>query len=252
MKKTKLKSEPIDQIRLWERLELRVADSQGKPDFITRIENIGKDLFQVECPVKLSSVRDLQPGDVLHAVINRDDASYTFSAQIIEIDAENENLTTIKPIGAISRSQRRKFVRLDISFDVNFTVIDLNAQAENFTGGSHRGQLLNLSAGGVLLSSTRKLKEGDYLLLNFKLKPGKDLENIIGVVKRVDDQDDEYLIGIEFLTKERIRDNSHWHIAQFLPPFATYFDDELEKHLVGFIYREQIMRKKGRALREQK
>jgi len=250
MKKTELKSEPIDRIKLWERLELRLADSQGKAEFITRVENIGKDKFQVECPVKLSGKRNLQPGDVVEAVINRDDASYLFRARIIEIDAARENLTTIKPIGALSRIQRRKFVRLDISFNVNFAVIDMNAPTDSFTGGSYQGQLLNLSAGGVLLSASKKLKEGDYLLLNFKLKPGKDLENIIGVVKRVDAHGDEYLVGIEFLTREQIRDTSHWHLAQFLPPFATYFDDELEKQLVRFIYNEQIMRKRGRTSRE--
>lgn len=245
MKSIKTLPKPINLIKLWDRLELKLEKPEGNSTFVTRIENIAKGNFQVECPVKITGNGNLIVGDIVEVIINHEDASYAFKGQILEVDGVKENLTTIKPTGKLSRIQRRKFVRLDMGSEVAFSTINLDSDADDFARRKFKGQLLNISAGGVLLVSPQKLSEGDYLLLNFKLKPGSDLENIIGIVKRVDTQGDEYLVGIEFLTREQVHEKSHWHIAQFLPPFATYFDDELEKHLVRFIYREQIIRKKS-------
>jgi c-di-GMP-binding flagellar brake protein YcgR len=243
MKKLKSDVKGKDKLNLWDRLELKLQDSDQVATFITRVENIEDDLFTVENPVRLSGQLSLRVGQTVEALFEKLESPFVFKAGVVSIDAKRENATVLKQISKTEQTQRRKFVRIDIQGQVTFRVLDL-ASNDIEQETVEKGALLNISAGGILLCTTAKVKPGDYLLLNFRLRYHERLENIIGVVKRAENQTKDSLIGVEFLTKEQLGLPEHIHVAGFLPSFASYFDDELERHIVQYVYNQEVAARK--------
>ncbi|NLI16944.1 MAG: hypothetical protein GX409_11720 [candidate division Zixibacteria bacterium] len=252
MKSIKTKNEKAKLLNLWDRLELKLQESGETATFITRIEDIARDSYTVEFPVRVAGDLSLRVGQIVEVFFEKKNEAYRFKAGVVSIDARNENATTIKQLSKPEPTQRRKFVRIDIQGQVQFRVIDLKSDDYGQAERLESGALLNISAGGILLCTTADIKQGDYVLLNFKLKYHEKLENILGVVKRAERQQKDSLVGIEFLTRDRLTLPEHLHIATYLPPLATYFDDELEKHIVQYIYNQEVAARKKRLSREEK
>jgi c-di-GMP-binding flagellar brake protein YcgR len=244
MKKTKKDIASSSVVNLWERLELRLKTGDQTANFITRVENLMGDKMVVECPVRLSGTINLSIGQAVEVTANKKDASYTFEAIVALIDKANENLTTLQRISEPKLAQRRKFVRLDIDGKITFNLLGTSFENNSVGTDTEQGSLLNISAGGVLMITSRNLEPGEYVLLTFRLKQTERLENILGVVKRVDPDDKNYLVGVEFLTKQQLMEKRYRHLAQNLPRAAHYFDDELQRHITQYIYNQEINLKK--------
>jgi c-di-GMP-binding flagellar brake protein YcgR len=254
VKKTKVNKHPADVVNLWERLELKL-DKDGKvANFITRIEDIDKDMLTVESPIRIAGDLELTVGQHLEAVSNKRDASYVFEAVVTDINPQKENMTTLKTVSEIRRSQRRRFVRIDIAGNITYRVIDKTTQNRGRLSLDKKGELLNISAGGILIITDEIVKQGDFLLMNFLMKDSQRLENILGIAKRIessvesDNHDNEYLVGIEFLSKEKSSESIPWNLIEVLPPDTNYFSEALQQLIVQYVYKQQVeLRKKQKA-----
>jgi len=250
MKKTKQNEVPKNMVNLWERLELKAQRGDAVACFVTRLSDIDKELLVMEQPIRISGNLELEPGQQLEVVFNRRDASYTFNAVVVNIDSENDNLTTIQAISDIRRSQRRRFVRIDIVGNITFKLVELDVNKQEILSFEKKGDLLNVSAGGILLSTTEQLKQNDLVLMNFWLKNSQRLDSILGLIKRLEiseqseSQNDEYLVGVEFITKERAAEIIPSKLAELLPSGINYFNEALEKLVVQFVYRQQVETRK--------
>jgi c-di-GMP-binding flagellar brake protein YcgR len=251
MNKGKTVNHPQDMVNLWERLELRLVQNKETASFVTRIEDIDKEALLVERPVRISGQADITIGQNLEAVFNRADASYTFDVVVTSIDTKRENITTIQAVSSVRRSQRRRFVRIEIAGDVNYKIIDTSGIEQAGLSLDKKGELLNISAGGVLLSAGRDLKQGDLVLLNFSLKNKQRLENIIGLVKRLEKSGSAestkqgFLAGIEFLTKDKIAHVLARSLSEYFPSEVNFFDEALQQTVVQFIHRQRIENSKN-------
>ncbi|MCD6162458.1 MAG: PilZ domain-containing protein [candidate division Zixibacteria bacterium] len=245
MKKDK-NNKPIDMLDLWERLELKLDIDDSAACYITRIEDIDKDALTVECPIRISGDLELSPGQNIEVVFNRPDASYGFTAIVAAIDSDRENMTTLKPVSEVKRSQKRRFVRIDIAGDIVFRILDSSADNKGAFSGDRKGELLNISAGGILITVDEPVKQNDILLLNFWMKDNQRLSNILGVVKRAeqsansDNLESEHLVGVEFLSKESVPKYIPWNLAEILPPDTNFFNDALQELIVAFVYKQQV------------
>ncbi|GEM_PF-806896 len=256
MKKMKpgIKKDPAKLVQLWERLELKL-DQDGKvAGFVTRIEDIDNGRLTVECPIRISGDHDLAVGQHLEVTANKQNASYIFKAVVADIDSQKENLTTLEPISEYRKTQRRRFVRIDIDGDITFKAVDSGEQNRGTFSFEKKGELLNISAGGILLSTTESVREDDFLLMNFWIKNSQRLENILGIAKRVETsidsetQKQEYLVGIEFLSKEKSEKRFHWNLAEYLPSDINFFNEALQQLVVQFVYKQQVeLRTKAKA-----
>ena len=246
MKKSKAGKNPVEVVNLWERLELKLDKNGDVTNFITRIEDIDNDIITVESPIRISGNTDLAIGQHLEVVSNKIDASYVFEAVVANIDSHKENLTTIKTVSKAKRVQRRKFVRIDIAGNITYRVIDKSEQNKGRLSLDKKGELLNISAGGILIITDESVKQDDFLLMNFWMKNSQRLENILGVVKRTEPpeqsetQDNEYIVGIEFLSKERSANRLPWNIVETLPPDTNYFNEALQQIIVQYVYKQQV------------
>ena len=105
-----------------------------------------------------------------------------------------------------------------------------------------------------MLTTRESLNANDVILLKFWLKGSQRLENIIGIVKRVEQSHEpegpieEYLVGIEFVTKEFMAQLVPAPHLESLPPEINYFTDALQQLIVQFVYLQQVeIRKKMKA-----
>ncbi len=250
MNKAKSKQTPKSMLRLWERLEIEYSNQDQVTEYVSRIEDFDKNLLVIEKPVRLSGNKQLNSGDRIDVTFNRDDAAYRFEALIVSIDANREDIMTIKAVSGINRSQRRRFVRIDIAGEVAFKVVRMTADSEPELSLNLKGELLNISAGGILLNTDASLKRDNLVLLNFWLKNSQRLENVLGVVKRheqaTDDENErvEYLTGIEFLTKDQAASKLALDINEVLPSSVNFFDEALQQAIVQFVYRQQVESRK--------
>lgn len=250
MKKAKDGRALRKMLKLWERLELKFTNEDNTANFVTRIEDFDKNLLIIENPVRIAGNLNLKAGDQVEAVFNRHDASYSFAAVIVSVDEQRENIMTLKTLTGIKRTQRRRFVRIDIAGEVTFKVIEIQDDGELDVSLDKKGQLLNISAGGILLNTQTALRHDNLILLNLNLKNSQRLENVLGMVKRSEqsnepgDGQEEYLTGIEFITKEQAAGKLAVNIDEELSFTVNFFDEALQRAIVQFVYRQQIESRK--------
>jgi len=87
--------------------------------------------------------------------------------------------------------ERRKYKRIKLGFPVNIKVKDTNRE--------YVGNTLNISAGGMAVALNTFLPLGKNLLLTFKIQEGLVFENISAKILRVNDIEDKFVLGLEFL-----------------------------------------------------
>ena len=121
---------------------------------------------------------------------------------VSEVDIGDGQVEVRKPF-KMDRDQQRRFIRLEISAPVWMkSVKDSLGDFSNEQDYHFHGTVLNISAGGVLVDLEEQISERDIVLMRFILQDVEELDNVLGVVKRVEKDGDSYLAGIEFISRE--------------------------------------------------
>ncbi len=237
-----------DDIALWDRLTLTLKKEGGKSEFISRVENIKRNSYVLEMPVRQSGRYNLQKGDVVEIRYNRRDAAYTFKASIKDLFIDDTGSMEVKRAGETRREQRRKYVRLDISEEINFRILESPKDQDIGLSPEFRGSLLNISAGGFLFETEKQVLSDSLLIVKFNLKNQYSLENILAVVKRSERTEEGLsLVGSEFITRDNKADFGLAKLDEYLPLGTATFDENLQRLVIQFIYNQQVkMRKEGK------
>jgi c-di-GMP-binding flagellar brake protein YcgR len=232
---------------LWEKLTLVLERGDDRTEYSARVENMTRDSLVAGTLIRCSGNSDLMKGDTVEVRYNRDDAVYSFKASIKDLFEGGNESVRMEKVGETRRIQRRRFVRLNVSGEITFRILETGAGDEGKLSRKWTGSLLNISAGGVLFETDCRLQHESLLILDFSLKGSYSLNNILAAVKRVELLDDGKLVaGTEFITRQNRAAYGLETLADFLPPDAGTFDENLEKLVMTFIYDQQIqLRKKG-------
>lgn len=138
--------------------------------------------------------------------------------------------------------QKRRYVRLEIFSPVSFfSIICDEPQRVRRHPAKKAGLLLNLSGGGVLISTTDNVLSGEFVLLTFDIKGFDALTSVLGRVKRVEEcEDGERLVGIEFLTPEQVDDPILATSLSRLSDNPLGFSDSLRRLISRFVFQRQV------------
>lgn len=161
---------------------------------------------------------------------------------ISDVEAGDDVLSVKSPF-RLHKEEKRRYIRLEISEPIDLAILkdDVAGYWPEGDGPKYDGSILNLSAGGVLVISNSPVKEGMLVLLKICLQDIEVLDNIIGLVKRVDDDEDgERLIGIEFISREYLKDVFSSSEIEFLPENVTSFSEQLKKTLNKYVYYKRV------------
>jgi c-di-GMP-binding flagellar brake protein YcgR len=144
--------------------------------------------------------------------------------------------------GKQTQRQRRRYVRLEVFSPVEFRtlIIDENKRVRSHPE-KRAGVLLNLSGGGVLISTSDQVNTNDLLLLAFEIKGLDALDNILGLVKRVEEcEDGERLVGIEFIGVEHFSDPVLVENLSRLSKNPMGFSDSLKRFVSRYVFQRQL------------
>ena len=138
--------------------------------------------------------------------------------------------------------KKRRYVRLEVFSPVAFsTVVVEQDQRVRLHPEKKAGVLLNLSGGGVLISSYDQASEGEMVLMKFEIKGFDALTNILGKVKRVEAREDgEALIGVEFLSPEQVGDPALASGLSRLAENPRDFTQGVSRLISRYVFQRQV------------
>ncbi len=161
----------------------------------------------------------------------------TRSKIISEIET-GDNVVSVKKPFKLYEDRSRRYIRLEISEPITFMILRdrENGFRTRSDGQTYNGSILNISAGGILISSEAPLEEGTLLIMKMSLQEVEVIDKVIGLVKRADADSGEWLIGIEFISREYLVDHFSSAELEMIPPKIASFDEQLKKILNKYVY----------------
>jgi len=140
----------------------------------------------------------------------------------------------------VSQEDKRRFIRLEISSPMSLRKLkDREGQYRSHEDWQViHGMILNISASGVLVDLDQAVDEGDVVSMHFTLQEVEGLDNVLGLVKRIDIDAEGCLAGIEFISREWLTDHFSQAELELLGDEHTNFDSSVCEVLNRYVYRE--------------
>ncbi len=159
---------------------------------------------------------------------------------ISEVETDQEIIGVRKPF-ELRRTNERRYIRLEISAPVDYSMLKNSKGMINTLDDEpvYHSSILNLSAGGVLVVCDHPIEEGAVVLMNMTLQGVELINKVLGLVKRADGDDGDWLIGIEFLTRENLTDHFSKGEMDLIPEEATSFDEQIRNVLNKYVYKKK-------------
>lgn len=158
-----------------------------------------------------------------------------------DVDAEQQVIKARRPFKVVQEDKRR-FIRLEIATPMSLRRIK-DREGHYWAQGDWQvihGLILNVSAGGVLVDLDQALEEGDVVSMHFTLQEIEGLENVLGLVKRVDIDTEGCLAGIEFVSREILVDYFSQAEMELLGDTYTSFNSSVRQVLNRYVSRETV------------
>lgn len=159
---------------------------------------------------------------------------------ISDIPLEDSEIQVKEPF-KVSKEDRRRFVRLEISTPL--TLKNLNDFLNNNTAFDNlfelSGEIINISATGVLIEIENPIIENDVVLMKFTIQDVETMSNVLGLVKRTDLTDGIHLAGIEFISTDQLCDRFSTAECDLIAGQAASFKEQIHKTLSKYLYHEK-------------
>lgn len=237
-------------VQIWERLQLTIGEGAEQGVYSCRVSDIKDDRLMISRPVFEYGHTLLADNRQVTASFTRADAAYSFRARLREMESKSADAMYLMHPGEVSRIQRRRFVRLDLSVCFQYAVLPRPLkQKMNLPEISYdAAHSINISAGGVLLPVNKTVTAGSVLILAAKDARLKKLPAfLLGACRQHRTLDnDRAVAGEEFILNEYL--DRYFSAAELtcLPEEVKSFDFRAQNDLAGELFSEQlILRQKG-------
>jgi c-di-GMP-binding flagellar brake protein YcgR len=147
-----------------------------------------------------------------------------------------------------AKLQRRRYVRLDITSPVDIKLL-VPSSEENREPGliPYRGDILNVSGGGLLIESSEALPEDEYIVMELELNGTDRLSGIVGKIKRCESESETvHLIGVEFCTAEDVRQNCPAEYQKLLGDNCESFGEKVRTLINKYVFNRKVQEKSER------
>ncbi len=158
---------------------------------------------------------------------------------IKEVTTDSVTYAARRPF-KVCQEEKRRFIRLEIASPMSLKRIK-DREGHYWAEGDWQmiqGLILNISAGGVLVDLDQAIEEGDVVSMHFTMQEVEGLENVLGLVKRVDIDTDGCMAGIEFVSREHLADHFSQAEMDLLGTEFTNFDASVRQVLNRYVYQE--------------
>ena len=160
---------------------------------------------------------------------------------VSDVEIPEKNLRAKAPF-KINKENKRRFVRLEIQSPMGMRKVKTPDGSINTSekGYPITGEILNISAGGILVETEKPLSEQDIVAMQFGLQEVEKLDNVLGLVKRVDEDEEVFLVGIEFITLEKLEDYLSKPELDLLKDSYGDFQNRIQEVLSKYLYQKPV------------
>lgn len=183
-------------------IELHVPEGDYEGNYRTHIDEVGKTRLSVYAPHQQGMIIPLQERTLVEVTFWDEVASYSFFTNVIQRVAVPIPVFVLKFPDEIKRVQRRNYVRVPAFYPITYQVVEKTG-----LGDVQKGNMLDLSGGGMRFQSREKLDKGSILYAHLELPSGA--LGTPGRVCRVEPIDDTkfFSVSVDFYQiSERDRD----------------------------------------------
>ncbi|WP_270474996.1 flagellar brake protein [Clostridium cochlearium] len=189
-----IKEFDINDFNVNGRIEILMDDGIYK----SNIQDIDKDYIAISIPVKDGEYLPLRRGDRVEAVYYEKNKLYKFYTVVSGRKVDRVMMILLKHPDKIFKVQRRNFVRVPFVTEVLCAVLEKNQgiidRLDNQFEFFH-GHTLDISGGGIKLSTEKELERGELLMLTIPIKD----ENISVKGKIIRKEKlNEFVYGVSF------------------------------------------------------
>lgn len=185
-------------------MELHVESNSGLDIYRTRVEDAYDDLLIVGVPIRQGVLVPIRIGTRLNVQFrvqsNVNEGRYSNQAIVEKRFRANLPLLQLRLLGTWEKIQERHFLRVPVSIEVLFEVIN----KEGVEPIPQSGLMLDLSGGGFLLRTSYPLERDDEIRVSFSVKDSQITAS--AVVARLVESDSGVDYGVCFVDiAERLR-----------------------------------------------
>jgi c-di-GMP-binding flagellar brake protein YcgR len=186
-------------LELNQSVRILLRDSVQEDWSVSTIQDIDDRAFYIAIPVRRTIPLSLREGDHLNVQIPGQTGMVLFTTKVIGWRRDVIPLLALSIPDKVERIERRSFVRLSVMLEASLTEIPEEGKEMNWT----RGQMLDISGGGLRIAVRRNVKKGARVMVMFALPAGNTKESITveGQVMRLLDagQSGTQQVGVEFI-----------------------------------------------------
>jgi c-di-GMP-binding flagellar brake protein YcgR len=214
-----------EKLKVHQRVQLNILDGPCKGNYYSTIEGLISDEVIVVASVPVADKRTapVNIGDSINMLYWDSMAQYAFQTKVIGRKDGAVPTITLEKSSEVQRMQRRSYFRIQARLRVVFGIERDNDESSELQ--HYEGQTLNISGGGMLLSTNTKLAIGDNLPLKLYLS---EQERVVatGRVER-----------LEYLASKGL------YRAGIV--YVTIYENDRDK-IIAFVFEREIdLRRKG-------
>jgi c-di-GMP-binding flagellar brake protein YcgR len=166
---------------------------------VSTIQDIDAKAFYIAVPVRRTVPLKLREGDNLNIQIPGQTGIVLFTTKVVGLRRDAIPLIALALPDKVERIERRSFVRLPLLLESSLAEVLEDGKEPVWT----RGQMLDISGGGLRIAVRRNLKKGARVMVSFSLPIGSGKEAIIaeGEIMRILEatQSGNTQVGVEFI-----------------------------------------------------
>jgi len=204
-----------EDIRINQLLEIEVEGEKAR--LASRVEEIKDNYLFISMPMKKGALVPLWPGQEIKLIFREKNSSVGGASRVISRRRDPlPHLIVSRPQRLVPINQKREFVRLPVSLNVRFKVVNQNVEVNAEDAPEIQdGITIDLSAGGLLITTKALLQAGQILEMEIKLTE-KDSIYCKAIVVRVFDrkhQNEDWKVAIIY---EDINERQRDRIFKFI------------------------------------
>lgn len=240
----------LSQVQIWERLQVVIGEAGREGTYTCRVSDIKGDRLLISRPVFEYGHSLLADNRIVSVRFTRADAAYSFLARIKETEPKSSDAMYLLDLGEVRRLQRRRFVRLDFSMAVQYTVVSRPLREPVALSGERfvATRSVNLSAGGVLIFAEQDIKADSVVLLSLSDGRLKRMPTyVVTACRQLRAMENKQgVAGLEFILKEDLHRHFTGAELAFIPEEAQQFDGRMQNDLVRELFGVELsMRQRG-------
>lgn len=170
-------------------IELKISEGDYQGNYYTKVEEIREQVLYIGAPYYQGEIVPLRIGTVLEVYFYNEISAYSFDTAIKQRIALPIPVFVLDLPDEIRKIQRRNFVRVRTFFPIIYKIVTKEGLSY-----PQKGNLIDLSGGGMRFETLAKLEDNVLLYVQLTLPSGK--LNIFVRVLRVQKLEDTKSYGI--------------------------------------------------------